>query len=654
MKRIPHIAKNHRASLGVCVLLAAAVLAVFSPALRHEFVNYDDDVYFYSNPHVQAGLTWHGAMWAFRTGDANNWHPLTWLSLMLDVDLFGSGPAGPHLTNVILHATNAVLLFLLLLRLTGARWRSAFVAGLFALHPLHVESVAWASERKDVLSACFGLLALLMYARYARAVAKPCADRAYGLALLFYALALLSKPMMVTLPFVMLLLDWWPLGRFESTVPDSRSSILWRLVSEKLPYFALSVASSIITVVVQSKAIRSLAHVAIGIRVVNAVVSYGRYLGKMFWPVNLVVPYPLAGYASLELVCLSAILIVAVSLIATRFRRELPFLVTGWFWYLGMLVPVIGLVQVGMQSMADRYTYLPLIGVFIILAWGADKVRERWGVSAAAIWPMALLVLAACTARTMDQLHYWRSSETLFRHALAVTDGNYIAHNNLGVALMDTGKVKDAIPHFQQALSIKPLYADAHNNLGNALLRTDNAGEAIQHLHEAVRLMPDSAPAHYNLANALSEIGRYREAIAQYEQALRIRPDFAEAHYNLGNALLRMGKASEAIAQYEQALRIRPDHPATHYNLGNALVQLGRATEAIVQYEQALRIKPDYAEAHCSLGNVLASQGRSAEALDHFQKALDLARSQSNTGLADIVRSRLKLDESNPSNREKP
>jgi protein O-mannosyl-transferase len=622
MKRFLHITRNNSAAFSVSVLLAAAVFLAFGQTLRHEFVNYDDNLYFYSNPQVQAGLTWHGVMWAFRTGETNNWHPLTWLSLMLDVTLFGTAPAGPHLTNIILHAANTVLLFLLLRRLTGAHWRSAFVAALFALHPLHVESVAWVSERKDMLSACFGLLALLMYARYARAGAKPPASRDYWLALLLYALALMSKPMMVTLPFVMLLLDWWPLGRFEPTVARSRSSVLGRLMFEKLPLIALSAVSSMVTLVYQKKAIQSLTHITIGIRIVNAVVSYGRYLGKMFWPVNLAVPYPHTGYASFELCCLSAVLIAAVCLVVYRLRSNFPFLVTGWFWYLGMLVPVIGLVQVGMQSMADRYTYLPLVCVFIMLTWGADKILKRWELSATAICPMALLVLAACTARTIDQLRVWQDSETLFRHALAVTDDNFIAHNNLGLALMQTGRVEDAVPHFRQALSIRPAFAEAHNNLGNALLQTGSAGEALEHFREASRLMPDSASVHYDLGNALSQIGHYGEAIAQYELALRIKPDFAEARYNLGNALLRSGKAAEAIAQYEQALRIRPDHPETHCNLGNALLDLGRAAEARTHYEQALRIKPDFAEAHNNLGNALLQLGHVPEAIAQYQQAL--------------------------------
>jgi Tfp pilus assembly protein PilF len=560
MNRTPHTANNRNVPFGTCVLLAVAVLVVFGPVLRHEFVNYDDDQYICSNPHVQAGLTWRGAIWAFRTGDTGNWHPLTWLSLMLDVDLFGSGPAGPHLTNVILHAANTVLLFVLWRRLTGAQWRSAFVAGLFALHPLHVESVAWASERKDVLSACFGLLALLMYARYVHAGDKPSASRDYWLALLCYALALMSKPMMVTLPFVMLLLDWWPLGRWEPTASRSRLSVLWRLVSEKLPHLALSVVSSAVTVMVQNKAIQPLTHITIGIRVVNAVVSYVRYLGKMFWPVNLAIPYPHTGYASFNLFCLSAMLIAAVCLVAIRFRREFPFLVTGWFWYLGMLVPVIGLVQVGMQSMADRYTYLPLIGVFIILAWGADEVRERWGVSATATWPMALLVLAACTARTMDQLRFWQNSETLFRHTLTVTKANYLAYYNLGEYYARQGRYDEAMENCRKALQISPHYSDALNNFGVVLALTGKPDEAVVQIREAIRYSVDKADAYYNLGNVFVMQRKFDEAADAYNEALRLKPDYAEAHNNLANVLATQGHRDAAVQHYREALRLNPAH----------------------------------------------------------------------------------------------
>ena len=566
MKRNPHPG-NTRSVFGVCVLLVVAVLLVFGQAIRYEFVNYDDDQYFYANPHVQAGLTWSSARWAFQTGHASNWHPLTWLSLMLDVELFGNGPAGPHATNVILHAANTVLLFLLLRRLTGAPWRSAFVAGLFALHPLHVESVAWVSERKDELSGCFGLLALLRYARYAQAGVKPLASRDYWLSLLLCALGLMSKPMMVTLPFVMLLLDWWPLGRFGSAASPSRDSRWLRLVLEKLPYLALSVVSSVVTLAVQRQAIQPMGRISLGIRVVNAVVSYVRYLGKTFWPVNLAIPYPHTGYASFRLFCLSAMLIVAVCLVAVRFRNRFPFLVTGWCWYLGMLVPVIGLVQVGMQSMADRYTYLPLIGVFIMLTWGGHAVWEHWRFSTAALWPVALLILVACAARTMDQLCFWQNSETLFRHSLAVTKGNYLAHYNLGEYYASENRFDEAIDHYRDALQISPSYDDALNNLGVALAMKGQLDEAIVRIRESIRYRPDKADAYYNLGNIFVMQRKFDEAASAYKDALRLTPDYPAAHNNLANVLITQGHRDEAIQHYREALRLDPNHEGARRQL---------------------------------------------------------------------------------------
>ena len=356
-----------RAVFGMCALLAVAVLLVFGRTIQCGFVNYDDGSYFYSNWQVQAGLTWNSVAWAFQMGQTSYQQPLSWLSLMLDAELFGPGPMGPHLTNMLLHAAGTVLLFLLLNQMTGAYWRSALVAALFALHPLHVESVAWVSERKSVLSGLFFMLTLRAYARYAQK--KSRAD--YWLALVFFALGLMSKPMLVTLPFVMLLLDWWPLRRFSPS--DRQPATLGRLALEKLPFLALSVASSVATLVIQKKAMPSLVNIPMGIRVVNAIVSYVRYLLKMFWPLNLAIPYPHPGYWPFVHLCLSAALIVWVSLAVMRAGRRYPFLVAGWFWYLGMLVPVIGLTQVGVQSIADRYTYLPLVGVFIMLVWGGGR-----------------------------------------------------------------------------------------------------------------------------------------------------------------------------------------------------------------------------------------------------------------------------------------
>jgi Tfp pilus assembly protein PilF len=561
---------SNGAIAGMCVLLAVTVFLVFGQTLRYDFVNYDDDQYFYANPQVQHGLTWSGVAWAFQTTYAANWHPLTWLSLMLDVEVFGAGPTGPHLTNVLLHAANTVLLFLLLRRLSGAYWRSAFVAALFGLHPLHVESVAWVAERKDVLSGLFFLLTLLMYARYVEQskAQSPKSRVFYGLALLFFVLGLMSKPMLVTVPFVLLLLDYWPLGRMTRfRIPVPQLSSFNHLLLEKLPFFALSVVSSAVTFVAQKGAIQPLAHISLGIRAVNATVSYVRYLYKMFWPVNLAIPYPHHGYWPFWVFVLSAALILAAVMFAIQFRRKFPFLITGWFWYLGMLVPTIGLVQVGMQSMADRYTYLPLIGVFILPAWGAGELFERRRLPTPAILGLVLLILAACTARTLDQLQYWKNSETLFRHTVAVTKGNQIAYYNLGEYFFSQGQTDEAIDDYRKAIQIRPSYDDALNNLGAALAIKGELDEAIARIRESIHYRPDKADAYYNLGNVFVMQHKLNEAAGAYTEALRLKPDYPEAHNNLANVLLTQGHRDAAVQHYREALRLNPGHEGARRQL---------------------------------------------------------------------------------------
>jgi protein O-mannosyl-transferase len=557
---------DERRILGLSVLLAVVTLAVFWPARGFDFVNFDDADYVTDNPHVQAGLTLEGVKWAFTSGHASNWHPLTWLSHMLDVNLSGMGAAGPHFMNILLHSANTSLLFLLLGRMTGAQWRSAFVAALFALHPLHVESAAWISERKDVLSTFYGLLALIFYSRYAEQsrVQSPKTKVSYGLTFLFFALGLMSKPMLVTLPFVMLLLDYWPLGRF--TIYDLRFTID-RLAVEKFPFFALSVASCGATMMAQRGAVQPLAHISLGIRAVNAVVSYTSYLGKMFWPVNLAIPYPHPGYGNFWLFCLSAVLTLAIAFVLSRFGRRFPFLVTGWLWYFGMLVPVIGLVQVGMQAMADRYTYLPLVGVFIVVAWGAGEVAARWHLPRQALWTGAILILAACAARTRDQLGVWQNGEKLFRHSIAVTDFNDVAYYNLGTDLYGSGRIDEAIESFRMALQIRPSYDDAMNNLAAALARKGQLDEAIVQFRAALRYRPDDAAVHYNIANVLVMQHKPDEAIQEYREAVRLRPDYPEAHNNLANTLVMQGHLDEAMQHYRETLRLNPGHEAARRQL---------------------------------------------------------------------------------------
>jgi Tfp pilus assembly protein PilF len=557
---------------GTSILLAVTIFLVFNYALRCDFLNYDDPQYFSTNPHVQAGLTWPNVAWALTTRYASNWHPLTWLSLMLDVDLFGPGPAGPHLTNVALHAANTVLVFLLLKGLTGAHWRSAFVAALFGLHPLHVESVAWVSERKDVLSAFFGLLTLITYGRYAaESKAHDLKSRVlYGLALLFFVLGLMSKPMLVTLPFVMLLLDWWPLGRYQQASDPRRQPPLLRLAVEKLPFLALCAASSAVTLVAQRGAVQSLGYIPLSIRTVNAIDSYGRYLWKTIWPVDLAIPYPYHGYGNVWLFFLATSLLLGITVAVMRFGRVFPFLLVGWLWYLGMLVPTIGLVQVGTQSMADRYTYLPLIGVFIIAAWGAGEFTKRWRLPQAAIWCGAFLILSLCTSRTLDQLAYWKNSGTLFGHSIEVTRVNDVAQYNLGFYCAGRGELDEAMNHYLEAIRINPSYDDALNNLGVALAMEGQTDEAIARIRESIRYAPRKADAYYNLGNVFVMQHKLDDAANAYTEALRLKPDYPEAHNNIGNIYAMQGRRDLAVEHYREALRLNPKHEGARRAL-NAL-----------------------------------------------------------------------------------
>jgi len=636
--------------------LGILTLLLYWPATHADFINYDDPDYVTTNPAVLGGLTLNHIAWAFTTSDTANWHPLTWLSLMLDATLFGPQSAGFHFTNVALHALNAVLLFGLLLRLTGARWRSALVAALFAWHPLHVESVAWVAERKDVLSTCLGFLALWFYLGYTKSrdgSALP-AGRSrvfYGLSLLVYALGLLSKPMVVTWPCVWLLLDFWPLNRFQ----PGRA---WPLVREKIPFFALAGAASVVTFLVQHHggALADLAGVPFDLRLENALISYVRYLEKLFWPSGLAVFYPYPPSWPLALALLAAVALAGVTTLFWIRRRHEPFLLVGWLWFVGMLVPVIGLVQAGQQSLADRYTYLPSVGLLILLVWGAHALtrRSRPAILLAGVVAAASLVL--CLVLTRQQLACWQNSETLFRHALAVTQSNYIAHNHLGIYLFDQGHTDAAIQEYQSALDLQPTDAEAHNNLGVALARQGRTDDALTHYQTALRLKPGYAEVHYNLANLLARLGKTDTAITEFSAAIRLKPDQvtahnnlgvllnnqgqvdaaisefatalhldphdADAHYNLGNAFLKQGQIARAITEFQAALQGQPDYAPAHYNLGVALSQQGPTDAAISEFQAALRLKPDYAIAHNHLGIALAQQGRLDEAIHEFQAAI--------------------------------
>jgi Flp pilus assembly protein TadD len=550
----------------------------------HEFINYDDNAYITDNAQVQKGLTSKGIIWAFTTSHTGNWHPLTWISHMLDCELYGLNPEGHHLTNVLFHMANAILLFVVLRWMTGAIWRSGLVAALFALHPLHVESVAWVAERKDVLSTFFWMLTMLAYVHY---VNRPGGKR-YLLVLVTFALGLMAKPMLVTLPFVLLLLDYWPLNRFQPRAVtgsvenqplgfwssgDDKLPIL-KAVMEKTPLFLMSLFSCVVTVMAQqgAGAISTLEIVPFKLRIANGLVSVVAYMGKMIWPQDLAVfyPHPVSDLQIWKPVVAGLFLLI-LSTVALLVAQRCRYVLVGWLWYLGTLVPVLGLVQVGEQAMADRYTYVPLIGLFIVVVWGfADLVKgwrsRRWVVSVSA----AVMVLALMAGSWLQVAH-WKNSVRLFKHALDVTTNNYVAHYTLGNALALQGNLTGSVSHYNKALQIHPNFAEAHNNLGNALALQENLTGAISHYNKALQINPDHAEAHRNLAVGLDRQGRHQEAIQHYAEVLRISPHDAQSHNNLGVALAEQGRLKEAVAHFTEALRIDPHFKEAQRNLDLSL-----------------------------------------------------------------------------------
>jgi protein O-mannosyl-transferase len=642
----------------MAVVLALVTVAIYWPAMRHDFVNYDDDLYVTSNVHVQAGLTLASMKWALLHPVTSNWHPLTIWSHMADCQFFGLNPWGHHLTSVLLHALSTVLVFLFLRGLTGAFWQSVLVAALFGWHPAHVESAAWVAERKDVLSACFGFLALIFYVRYAQGrmqnaecrMQKPAASWGecrmqnaecriprpptrttlhvsrftlhsstfYLLSLFFFALGLMSKPMLVTWPFVMLLLDCWPLGRMQrSEVRGQRSEVGSRasrftfhasLLLEKLPFFALAAAASIATFLVQKleHTVKTVEEFPLGARGENALISYCRYLGKLFWPTDLAVFYPHPGHWPVWKVALAGAVMVSISVLLFRQRRRYPLLLMGWLWYCGTLVPVIQLVQTGGHAMADRYTYIPSVGVLVVAVWGACELTRRWRYRVMALSVAGGAAALLCLALTRQQLGHWQDSETLFRHAVEVTENNYVAYDNLGTVLGQKGQLDEAIRQFREAVRLKPDHANARCNLGIALEKTGQTDEAIHQLQEAIRLKPDHANAHCNLGSALEKKGQMDEAMRQFQEAIRLQPDHADAHNNLGVNLGKRGQLDAAIDQLRESIRLRPNHAEAHNNLGTAFLQQGRTDEAIAQYREALRLKLDYTDAQNNLARAQA------------------------------------------------
>jgi len=690
--------------VAICAVLVGITWLVFAQTVRHQFVTYDDPQYVYANPDISAGVSPGGISWAFTHTVAGNWHPLTTISHMLDCQLYRLNPAGHHFTNVLFHTIAVVLLLLVIRQMTGSLWRSAFVAVLFAIHPLHVESVAWVSERKDVLSAVFFMLTLGAYVRYVRAPSVT----SYLLLLLLFALGLMSKPMLVSVPFVLLLLDYWPLGR-TTNVGFSRtskwqapSSIQWlvirRLVAEKVPLFVLSGLSSAVTLFTQFRSTDTMSELPLSWRLSNAALSYVAYIWQMFWPVQLAAFYPHPNdELNLWQVLLAIVFLIAISLLAILWRKERPYIFTGWFWYIGMLVPVIGLVEAGEQGRADRYTYLPQIGLYLLIAWGiadlmisimtrkthprlvttgrqppARKARKspanrqqargsnpgiRYQALCAATAAMIIMLLSW---RAFVQTSYWKNSEVLWKHTLDVTKDNDVAENNLGHFFMELGDVDGAIPRFERALQIRSRNSAAHynsgsalieNNLGAILAKKDRLNEAIDHYHKAMRLRPGYGDPYLNLGNALFQQGRMGDAIAQWQQAHATESKDARFHSALANAFLKARLRKDAIAEYEYAVRISAQDPLPRNNLAWLLAtssdsSIRDGSRAMQLANQAVRLSdgkdPTYLR---TLAAACAEAGLFAEAKETAGRALREAEIGGNSSLGNALRDEIALYE---------
>ena len=581
------------------MLISAAILVAYWPVQHYDLISLDDIDYITENPYVRAGLTSDSFSWAMKDVHTGYWHPLTWVTHMLDYQLFRSRVGGHHWTNVIFHIANSILLYIVLKRMSGAAWKSALVAALFAVHPLNVESVAWVSERKNLLCTFFWFMGMWSYGYY---VERPTPYR-YCLILVTFSLGLMSKPMIVTFPFALLLLDYWPMGRLTSW------KMLPRLLFEKMPLFILAAIVGIATYLssFHGDVTISLDKLPLADRMANAVISYTKYLGKMFWPQNLAVFYPYSReFDSLQIIG-SVLLLSIISCLTIFWARKYRYALMGWLWYLGTLVPVIGLMQVGKQAMADRYAYIPMIGLFIIVAWGIPDLLGGWQKRKIIFAISSGAVISGLMVCTLVQVRYWQNGVTLFDHALRVTGMNSRAHYNLGISLTDLGRFNEAIYHFRYAIRLEPEYAGPYGYMGIALARQGKTDDAIVYYQKALEIKQADETTHNNLGVALAGKGMFNEAIQHFQKALKIRPDYVYANRNMGGALARQGKMEEAMGYYEKALKIDRDNAVTHNNLGLALASVGRTQEAMGHFQEALKINPNYQDA---MNNLRCLQGK--------------------------------------------
>jgi len=663
-------------NLIVYIFLVVVTLAVFWQVHRYDFVNFDDDIYVTENSHIQSGITLDGVRWAFSATYAEFWHPLTWLSLMLDYQLYGLSAGGYHLTNLILHILSTLLLFWLFNRMTGSIWKSAFVAAFFALHPLHVESVAFITKRKDVLSAFFWMLTLCLYIYYTE---KPLIRR-YLLVLFSSVLALMSKPMVVTLPVIMILLDYWPLGRLQSQkignnltdiVPVSKDKIkqktktkkgalkknistsndrklseakiagiipLWQLW-EKIPFFVFSAVFSIVSVYAHYKPSAKL--FPLSSRMANAPVSFVTYLEKTFWPHNMAVFYPFSDQLPVWQIMGAVLLIIVISTAVIIAVKRLPYLFVGWLWYSITLLPVIGIVQAGNRTMSDNYTYLPSIGIAVMLAWGIPLLFQREDIFKKILFPSGIAVLAIMAILSRQQCGYWKNSITLFSHALQVTKDNYLAHNNRGVWYYELGQYQRAIEDFNEAIRLKPDYAPAYTGLGVSFCELGQYQLAIEDYNQAIRLEPDYAKAYANRGNAYDKLGQYQRAIEEYDEAIRLKPDYAKPYYNRGNAYSKLAQYQFAIENFNNAIHLKPDYAEAYNNRGATYAKFGQYQLAIENFNNAIHLKPDYAEAYNNRGATYAKFSQYQRAIDDYNEAIrikpDYVSPYNNRGVAYLL-----------------
>jgi Flp pilus assembly protein TadD len=610
---------------GAAVLLIAVTLTFF-PAIHNGFVDFDDPLYILENPHVQSGFDWQGVKWAFTTGRGANWHPITWLSHLMDYELFKLRPWGHHLTSVILHVANTILLFVFLRKATGAVGRSFVAAALFGVHPLHVESVAWIAERKDVLSTTFWMLGMLSYGKWVGQVKSTGQGSGlyYAVTMITFALGLMSKPMVVTFPLALLLLDYWPLGRFDTEHRGDRRFL--RLAFEKWPLFLLGIASAGVTYLVQQHggAMEAKNYFPLVVRFTNIPISYCRYLGKIFYPVNLSPYYIHPRIWPVAEVLLATLFLAILSVVILRLRRRMPYLFFGWAWFVVILLPVIGIVQVGTQSIADRYTYVPSIGIFIAVCWSLPKLVPELRVTHLILGSATIVVLIILAYLARAQIAYWKDTVTLFRHALVLEPDNNLAHLDLGVGLAEQGHTAEAMREVREALRLNGDIAEAYLTLGLLLSDEGRFGEAITSFHGGLARHPNDAKGHLLLGIALHRLGSLDAAAEEFRAAARLQPELVEAFNNLGMVYREQGKFDAAIEAYRQALATRPAFADAHNNLAIALYSSGRSGDALSELREALRLNPHSPEFHTNFGICLEGSSRIDEALAEYREALRL------------------------------